>query len=221
MSEQGLSGVGRRAVLQGLLTGLGAVTIPGLADAEHPMREHLSSADLMAHAEQKARAKGWKPEFLDGHQFATLENMSERVLPGATQLKCAEFIDQLLAVESLDNQRRFLSALGAFEGQARMQHGKRWVDLNESEQTEILQSASTGQLSQPKPAPWTSGQPVVYLPPPDPPPPATLRDHFEHLRGWIAGAYYSTESGMKELGWTGNLFFEKLDGCSHPDGHAG
>ncbi len=220
-TAQASPGMARRAVLQGLLTGLGVVSLPGLSEAQHPMREHLLDGGRVELAEQKARAKSVKPEFLDGFQFATLENLAELIIPGAALEQSAAFIDRLLAVDSQENQRRFLSALGAFEGQARTQHGKPWTQLSAIEQRDILEAASTGEQSQPKPAPWTAGQAVTYTPPADPPPPATLRDHFEHLRGWVAGAYYSTERGMRELGWTGNLFFTKLDGCDHPDSHAG
>ena len=48
----------------------------------------------------------------------------------------------------------------------------------------------------------------------------TLRDHFDLLKGWIAGAYYSTETGMRELGWTGNMFYRAYPGCDHPGSHA-
>ncbi len=43
--------------------------------------------------------------------------------------------------------------------------------------------------------------------------------HFQNLKGWIAGAYYSSEPGMRELGWTGNVFLAELPGCTHPGGH--
>src|SRR6266567_345778 len=46
-----------------------------------------------------------------------------------------------------------------------------------------------------------------------------LYDHFENLKGWISGAYYSTEAGMRELGWNGEYVFESFPGCEHPDGH--
>ena len=48
----------------------------------------------------------------------------------------------------------------------------------------------------------------------------TLGDALAHLKGWVAGAYYSSEMGMKELGWTGDTFFEGYPGCTHPEGHA-
>ena len=47
----------------------------------------------------------------------------------------------------------------------------------------------------------------------------TIRDQFEHLKGWISGAYYSSEPGMRELGWTGNVFFDKFTGCQHGGSH--
>jgi len=46
-----------------------------------------------------------------------------------------------------------------------------------------------------------------------------LRKHFENLKGWISGAYYSSEAGMRELGWTEDRVFEKFPGCEHPEGH--
>ena len=39
------------------------------------------------------------------------------------------------------------------------------------------------------------------------------------LKSWIAGAHYSSEAGMKELGFTGNVFFESFPACAHAEGH--
>jgi hypothetical protein len=47
----------------------------------------------------------------------------------------------------------------------------------------------------------------------------TLRDHFENIKGWVSGAFYSSEFGMKELGWTGQVAWDGLPGCTNPDGH--
>jgi len=46
-----------------------------------------------------------------------------------------------------------------------------------------------------------------------------LYSHFENLKSWISGAYYSSEVGMRELGWTGDYVFEAFPGCAHPDAH--
>jgi hypothetical protein len=39
------------------------------------------------------------------------------------------------------------------------------------------------------------------------------------LKGWISVAYYSSEIGMKELGWTPDRVFASFPGCEHPEGH--
>jgi hypothetical protein len=39
------------------------------------------------------------------------------------------------------------------------------------------------------------------------------------LKGWVSGAYYSSEMGMRELGWTEDRVFASFPGCEHPEGH--
>src|SRR6185436_7057747 len=100
----------RREVLQRLMGTLGAgLAIPALG-ASHPMRRHLADHARVAAADAKAGV-GAKPEFLSAGQLETLGSAAERILPGSTRAKVAPFIDQLLAVDTPENQRRFLSAL--------------------------------------------------------------------------------------------------------------
>ena len=58
---------------------------------------------------------------------------------------------------------------------------------------------------------------MIQIPPPLPEPPAspaTLRDHFDHIKGWVAGIYFASEPGLKELGYTGNAFHASYTGCT-------
>jgi hypothetical protein len=48
---------------------------------------------------------------------------------------------------------------------------------------------------------------------------SAARESFEDLKEWIIVSYYSSEMGMKELGWTPNRFFPNLPGCTHPEEH--
>jgi hypothetical protein len=193
----------RREVLQTLLASIGAgAVVPGLS-AQHPISHHAADALGLQQADANAQVGGYKPQFLDAHQFETLVSLSERIVPGSTPARVSEFIDQLLAVDAADDQRDFLNALGAFEGQAIARADRPWKHLTESDQIAILTHASTM-------AAGKSAQP----------PAITLRDQFDLLKGWIAGAYYSSEIGMRELGWTGNLFHREFPGCGHADGHA-
>ena len=124
------------------------------------------------------------------------ESLAERIVPGSTRAKVSEFVDQLLVVDSPENQRKFLGALGAFDGQAFKRASRPWVQLTEADQMAILTEASTLEAG------------------------TSLRDQFDLLKGWIAGAYYSSEIGMKELGWTGVSLFQSYPGCEHPGGHS-
>jgi hypothetical protein len=187
--------VGRRELLQMLLGTAGvSLGVPVLA-ADHPIRRHAADASAIEQADRKAAAANWKPEFLDKHQVETLRSLAERIVPGSSRARVTEFVDQLLPVSKPEDQRSFLGALGAFDGRALDRAKRSWKQLAEPDQIAILTEAST--LS----------------------PGAALRDHFDLLKGWVAGAYYSSEIGMKELGWTGNMFFQSYPGCEHSDGH--
>jgi hypothetical protein len=189
-------GVPRRVALQTLLGSVGAgLALPSAASAQHPIHAHLASPSAIEDAQQRASVAGPTPEFLDPHQSKTLEALAEAIVPGSTAAKVAAFLDALLAVDSAANQRAFLSALGAFDMAAIEQHSKAWVAITAAEQDAMLRDASTADVT------------------------SATRAHFENLKSWIAGAYYSSEPGMRELGWTGNVFHPELPRCTHPGGH--
>jgi hypothetical protein len=207
--------LGRREVLQGVAAIAGAgFAIPALADT-HPMRQHLADPARVAAAESRAAAGA--PAFLDAHQGETLASFAERVLPGSTTARVAPFIDQLLAVDTRENQLAFLEALGWLEGDAIARYGHPWTKLTEGQQVELLTAASTAEPARKKHF-WVRGEAVIVPEPPKDVRP-TPRDRFDALKDWIAGAYYSSETGMRELGWTGQVFFPAFPGCPHPDGH--
>jgi hypothetical protein len=156
---------------------------------------------------------------LDEHGRALLARLAQQMIPGSEAAGVVGLLDRLMAVEPMENRRRFLNALGAFEREARLRHGQSWLDLDERVQQEILAAASTLAPSRPDRAPWTKGQPIeLEAPEPEDGPPANLRDHFDRLRNVIARAYYATEPGMKELGFSGRMAWATFPGCSHPGG---
>jgi hypothetical protein len=223
----GAGGVGRREVLQGLFAGVGAsLVLPEGVDA-HTMEPAFEAAVA------KAKTPAARPAFLDAHQFATLGVLCARIVPGSEKTLADRFIDELLAVVETDSQRRFLSALGAIEGASLSRFQKPFKALAEAQQVEVLQEASSGKggtFRVPRSLRegaglarftkeewvWTPGTPL------QPPPEletevVTLRDHFELLKGWISSAYYSSEAGLKELGYTGQMFFQTFPDCAHPE----
>jgi hypothetical protein len=213
------AGLGRRDALRILAGAVGAgVAVPGLA-AGHPLQRHLADHTMIAQADANAAAAAGRAAFLDQHQLKTLQALAERIVPGASKGNSAEFIDQLLAVETQANQRSFLNALGAFEGRAIAAFSRPWVALPGAEQDRILAEASTMESGVPPAPPWTPGTPIAVPTSTPSPSRLTLRDHFDLIKGWVAGAYYSSEIGMRELGWTDSIFHAEFPGCQHPDGH--
>jgi len=210
------AGLGRRQVLQGLLAGVGAA-IPGATRA-HPLGAPGASPAAVQAAAATAKAPDWKPQFLDAHQLATLQALCERIVPGSLAARSDRFIDALLAVDTRENRQRFLSALGAMEADARVRFGKPFKSLTEAQQNEVLSAASAGKPGR-EDWVWTPGT-IVKQPEPAPPK-TTPRDHFDNLKQWISGAYYSSEAGMKELGSTGQMFFASFPDCDHDGGHSG
>jgi hypothetical protein len=197
-------GMDRRAAIRALAAGVGAgMALPAVAES-HPVHRHLADPAALGEAEAAATAPDRKLAFLDGHQSDTLVSLAERIVPGSTAAGVAPFVDQLLSVDTQDNQRRFLNALGAIEGEAISRFGRPWKSLTGAQQVELLTAVSTAD---------PGGRDAQGLPH------ATLRDHFDHLKGWISGAYFSSEAGMRELGWTGNVFHAGFPGCPHPGGH--
>ena len=69
---------------------------------------------------------------------AIVERRATRELPGSRAAGVAEFLDRLLAVESIETQKRVTSVLGAFEREAREAQGKPWKALSAEQATALL-----------------------------------------------------------------------------------
>ena len=182
----------RREMVQRLLAGVGAGAAWPLVAASHPILEHLKNDVILAEAE-KLEAADWKPVFLNAQQNETLIGLAEQIVPGSTKAQVNRFIDLLLSVDKPESQREFTESLAAFDGEAQKRFRKNFPALGDGEKNMILTNASAKE--------------------------STLHGHFQNLKGWVSGAYYSSEAGMRELGWTGDYAFEKFPGCEHPDGH--
>lgn len=173
----------RRAMLTSLAGGVGAAVLATRASAAHV---HAAAAT------QATPAATSVPDstrlFLDQHAFDTLVILAEQIVPGSRATAVPEFLDRLLAVESLETQKSFMQALGAFEAEARAAHGVPWKALTSPQATTLLTKIST----QP------DGEPS--------------RQAFDRIKGAVAETYFQTETGMKELGWDGSVTFTPPSG---------
>jgi hypothetical protein len=176
--------IGRRNVLQSLAAGAGAVVFASRASAAH-VHQVAAAAETATTSTADATL-----QFLDRHAFDTLAVLSEQIVPGSRAAQVPEFLDRLLAVEFTDTQKGFMQALGAFEREARAAHGAPWKALTPDQATALLTKIS----SQPDTDP--------------------SRQAFDRIKGTVAETYYSTEMGMKELGWNGAVTFSPPSACT-------
>lgn len=206
----------RREWVQRMLAGAGAgMAVPGLASANSaPARLAAIAAPSAAPAE--ATTGEWKPEFFSDYQNQTLIAVAEKIVPGSTRVQVNRFLDVALGAETQAIQQKFVTSLNALEGESLRRFTQSFKELSADQQDEVLTAASTASPSNSSfaDASAVGTAPAAHASAPN------LRDYFDYLKGWISTAYYSSQAGMKELGWTGDNFFETFPGCQHPGGHS-
>jgi hypothetical protein len=186
----------RREMMQRLLAGAGATAAWPIVCASHPFFTHLENDSIFEEAEKLAGAD-WKPLFFGVQQNESFIAVAESIVPGSTRAQVNHFVDLLLSVDSDGNRKHFVDSLAAFEAESRKRFGKNFPALDEGQKHALLKDASDAAERKEH----------------------GLTEHFENLKGWISGAYYSSEVGMRELGWTGDYAFANFPGCEHPEGH--
>ena len=198
--------VTRREMVRRLLAAAGAGTAGPLVAASHPIHELFRNAAVLEGAENLAAAD-WRPLVLNAQQDETLSALAERIVPGSTKAQVNRFIDLLLSVDTAEHKQKFAESLAAFEAGSQKRFGKRFPSLDASQQNMLLTDASVHPAKEDSSG--IAGR--------------ENRDQhkdFENLKGWISGAYYSSEMGMRELGWTPDRVFASFPGCEHPEGHS-
>lgn len=184
--------VSRRELGHNFLSLIALGIFPGLS-AAHPICG-LLNAPVLDSLNDVASSEKYNLAFLASSQFAALEKLSEAMIPGSNKAKSAEFIDLLLSVDSAASQRKFSDALAAFDTAAQQTFHKDLISLNADELNELLRAAADKQPDDNR--------------------------YFDDIKGWVVGAYYSSEIGMKELGWTPDRVFSSYPACAHAESHS-
>jgi len=186
--------ISRRELAQTLLSSLAAGLLSPLISSAHPIYKHLSNAVLLDSADAHLSAENSKPLFLSPRQFAALDILSEAIVPGSRKAQSASFIDLLLSVDAHEAQEKFRTSLSAFESNSQSTFHADLATISTTQLHDLLTSLSAPDCADHK--------------------------HFAHLKDWASGAYYSSEIGMRELGWTPDRVFSAFPACSHPEGHS-
>lgn len=188
----------RRDLLRTALFGAAGVSI-AVPSAEG--REFPAGYDA---SKELARAD-WKPVFMSEHQNNTLVVLSDFMIPstdtpGAKEALVNRFLDLLMGVENQDTQRAFVEALAYIDGACMERYKSAFIYMQREQQIEFLNLIAYPHSQS------TWGEPVEDFP---------GYNHFQKLKQWIVGAYYSSPIGLKEIGWNGAFPHGALAGCEH------
>jgi Gluconate 2-dehydrogenase subunit 3 len=183
----------RRESARMILSGLAAGVLSPFASIAHPIHKHLLNGTLLDSADTHLSVENAKPLFLSAQQSAALDVLSEAIVPGSRKAQSASFIDLLLSVDTHNAQEKFRASLSAFESNSQSTFHAEIASLSATQLHDLLTSLSA--------------------------PESADHGHFNHLKDWVSGAYYSSEIGVRELGWTPDRVFSTFPSCSHPEGH--
>lgn len=183
-----------RSTLVGAVTGLTGK--PSLEAREFPAG-YDASKDL--------ERADWKPVFMDEHQNNTLIALSDLMIPatdtpGAKDALVNRFLDLLMTVEKQETQRAFVAALGYIDGTCMELYKAAFIYVPREQQIEFLNL-----LAYPHSESTWGEEPEAF----------PGHAHFQKLKEWIAGAYYSSPAGLKEIGWNGEFPHGVFAGCEH------
>ena len=186
----------RRDVLKSLSRGViaGSVlrVIP-LQAAEH--------AHNMVAQEKAADASGeYKPKFFPPNQYKTLRALCQTIIPaegdtgGAIEAGAPEFID-LLTSENPEYQLKLGGGIMWLDATCGDRYGKAYVDCSPEQQKEILDLIAYRKNSLDNPA-VSQGA-----------------DFFAFLRVLTTDGFFTSEIGIKYLGFIGNSHLKEFPGC--------
>jgi hypothetical protein len=130
----------------------------------------------------------WTPVFLTAAQNETLVALGARILPGSSEALCNRIIDLVLAIESDKTRTQFTEALAAFDATAHRLHAQPFSRMSATQQDTMLEAASHGGDE--------------------------LEPAFSVIKEWMADTYWSSQQGLKDLGWNGQMAWASYPSCA-------
>jgi gluconate 2-dehydrogenase gamma chain len=158
-------------------------------------------AHHMVAAEKAATAAGvYTPKFFPAQQYKTLQALCQAIIPsdsesgGAKEAAAPEFID-LLTSENPKYQLRLGGGLMWLDGQCMDRYDKPYLDCSPEQQKDILDLIAYSKNAEKDPG---LSQGVEF---------------FAFLREMTADGFFTSEIGIKYLGYVGNTYLLSFPGC--------
>ena len=188
--------VSRRDILKSLTMGAMAssvLRVIPLHAAEYA--HHMVAAEKVA-----ATAGTYTPKFFSARDFKTLQTLCQAIIPadsdsgGAMEAGAPEFID-LLTSENPRYQLKLGGGLMWLDADCADRYGKPYVDCAPEQQKEILDLIAYSRNAEKDPG---LSQGVEF---------------FAFLREITADGFFTSQIGIKYLGYVGNTYLLSFNGC--------
>ena len=211
----GGQGIERREILRYIGIAAVAGSFPGFSQwAFACPQSHPQTSPL-------ADSGAYKPLFFSPQDYQMVEHLAEMIIPeddspGAKKAGVAEFIDFMVAnrvpvstsrdIRSTDDamaagneeQNRFLAGLDWMNARTRSEFGREFMDCTSEQQNSLMEELAYKAKFKPT---TESG-----------------RAFFQMMRDYTVVGYYTTEIGLKSIGYPGlRVVWPKMPGCAHPD----
>jgi hypothetical protein len=162
----------------------------------------LQAAEYAHHmiAAEKAATKAYTPKYFAAHQYKTLQTLCQAIIPpdadsgGAIEAGAPEFID-LLTSENKEYQLTLGGGLMWLDETCSDRYGKLYLDCSPEQQNEILNKIAYRRNAL---ADLALSQGVAF---------------FSFLRNMTADGFFTSEIGIKYLGYVGGAFLKEFPGC--------
>jgi gluconate 2-dehydrogenase gamma chain len=186
--------VSRRDVLKTLAMGAAATSVLRVVP--------LQAAEYAHHmiAAEKAAAKPYTPKYFAAHEYKTLQILCQAIIPpdpdsgGAIEAGAPEFID-LLTSENKDYQLTLGGGLMWLDETCLDRYEKDYLACTPEQQDEILDKIAYRRNAIADPE---LSQGVAF---------------FSFLRNMTADGFFTSEIGIKYLGYVGSAFLKDFPGC--------
>jgi len=186
----------RRDVLKTLTSGVVAGTILRVIPAQAAEYAHS-----IVQAEKAASPQhSYKPKFFTEHSYKTLQALCDAIIPpdersgGAVEAGAPEFID-LLTSESTEYQLKLGGGLLWLDSMCTDRFGKFYLECTADQQKQMLDMIAFRKNAIADPA---LSQGIEF---------------FSFLRNLTADGYFTSEIGIKDLGYIGNKYLKDFSGC--------
>jgi gluconate 2-dehydrogenase subunit 3-like protein len=193
MSIKSLS---RRDILKSLSMGAMATSVLKVIPAHAAEYAH----HMVAAEKAAAPAGAYAPKFFSAKDYKTIQALCQAIIPadsecgGAAEAGAPEFID-LLTSENPEYQLKLGGGVMWLEGECDDRYGKPYLECAQEQQKEILDL-----IAYRKNAEKHSGLlPGV--------------DFFALLREMTADGFFTSQIGIKYLGYVGNTYLLSFNGC--------